>query len=190
MAEGLDSKKRILILVPGANARGGITNYYSSLKNHFTLPVDYMERGSRTWPARKGMIHEFSRIVKDTWKFYKLVRTKKYGLVQTTTAFSSLALFRDALFIIIASFYHIKIIVFYRGWDVALANKIKKRYLKLFKWVYFRADAVIDLSNENIKRLQSWGYSKPCYPETTVVSRQLVSGIDEEFINRRASKDP
>jgi glycosyltransferase involved in cell wall biosynthesis len=186
MAEKISSNNHILVLVPGSNARGGITNYYSSLKNHFTLPVDYLERGARTWPVRKSVIFEYSRIIKDTWKFFKLIRTKKYQLVQTTTAFSSLALFRDGLFIILAKFYHVKVIVFYRGWDKNLAVKIENKYLGIFKKIYFRADAVIDLASENIKRIQSWGYTRPCYLETTVVDQRLISGINEDFVKSRA----
>jgi glycosyltransferase involved in cell wall biosynthesis len=181
---------KVLILIPGKNARGGITNYYASLKDHFSLPVDYLERGARTWPDRTWPIRELFRVFKDAWKFLMLVRTGKYGLVQTTTSFSNMALLRDGLFILIAKFYRVKIIVFYRGWDMTLTDKIERKHLGLFKKVYFKADAVIELAKANIEKLRSWGYTKPCYLETTVVDQKLLYGIDEEFILNRSRKDP
>lgn len=176
---------RILILVPGVNARGGITNYYKSLTKYFTLPVDYLLRGSRSWPYRENLVSETIRIVKDIWIFFLHTRTKKYTLVQTNTSFSSWALYRDAAFILIAKFSKLKIIVFFRGWDQSLAERIGVRHLRLFKKVYFQADAIIDLSKKNIERLEKWGFKKPIYLETTVVDKELVKDISLDYLNKK-----
>jgi glycosyltransferase involved in cell wall biosynthesis len=171
----------ILILVPGIEARGGITNYYRVLKPLFSLPVSYFERGSRTWPVRKNAFYEFSRILKDSWRFYLLLKKNRFKVVQTTTSFSSMAILRDAVFIIIARLYKCRVIVFFRGWDEKFVSRISKNGLWLFKAIYFKADILIDLSNLNIERLKKWGYKKQCFLETTVVSKELVGSITEEF---------
>jgi glycosyltransferase involved in cell wall biosynthesis len=52
--------------------------------------------------------------------------------------------------------------------------------LFLFKWVYFKADAFIDLASTNIETLRKWGYKKSIYLETTVVDNKIVEGLDHE----------
>jgi glycosyltransferase involved in cell wall biosynthesis len=178
-------KDSVLILVPGAAARGGITNYYHALKPLFTLPVTYFERGARTWPVRKNALYEFSRIFRDGWKFYKLLRKNRFSLVQTTTSFSSLAILRDSVFIIIARLFKCRVIVFFRGWDEKFVSEIEKYALWLFKAIYFKADALIDLSKKNIERLKGWGYEKAIFLETTVVSKELIQDISEDYLQHK-----
>jgi len=182
------NSKKILILVPGQNARGGITNYYQTLKPIFSLSVDYFERGARNWPQKKSIIQEWGRIVRDTCSFLKTVRRKKYVLMQTTTSFSSSAILRDSIFILIARFFKIKTIVFIRGWDYKFAEKIEKKHLKFFKKIYFKVDGIIDLSNKNIEILQKWGYKGPLFLESTLVDEELIKGVNKEFVEERLNK--
>ena len=54
-----DKIHRIIVLIPGKNARGGIANYYNALFNH--LPSNYLgiERGSRNWPDQQNNLGTF-----------------------------------------------------------------------------------------------------------------------------------
>lgn len=176
------AKTKVLILVPGQNARGGITNYYYSIKKEFTYNVEYFLRGSRTYPFRESWIKDLLQPLKDLWRYFKKIRTKEYSLLQTTTAFDSVSLVRDFLFIILAKFYKLKVIIFFRGWDQEFAKKLEKRYLWFFKKVYFKADAIIELSSELKRKLISWGYKKNIYLETTLVDKELVKDLDEDEI--------
>jgi glycosyltransferase involved in cell wall biosynthesis len=178
-------KDNILILVPGLNARGGITNYYRVLKPLFRLPVTYFERGSRSWPNRKNTFAEFYRIFKDSWKFFNLLRKNQFALVQTTTSFSYLAIFRDAVFILIARIFKCRIIVFFRGWDEKFVQKVEKNSLWLFKRVYFKADSIIELSKDNVERLKKWGYKNQVYLETTVVEKESIQEVSERYLQNK-----
>jgi glycosyltransferase involved in cell wall biosynthesis len=173
---------KVLILVPGQNARGGITNYYYSIKKEFTYNVEYFLRGSRTYPFRESWIKDLLQPVKDLWRYFKKIRTKEYSLIQTTTAFDSVSLVRDFLFIILAKFYRLKVIIFFRGWDQEFSKKLEKRYLWFFKKVYFKADAIIELSSELKRKLISWGYKKNIYLETTLVDKELIKDLEEEDV--------
>lgn len=176
---------KILILVPGKSSHGGINNYYQTLRKHFDLSIEYLERGTRQWPIRKNILLVLVRILIDAWKFYKLVRTKKYALVQTTTSFSNLSILRDAIYILISKYFNLKVIVFYRGWDEAFTIKVERFYLNLFRFIYFKADAIIDLSSKNIETLRRWGYSKSIYLETTTVDMESLRCIDLEYVKNK-----
>lgn len=180
--------KKILILVPGENARGGITNYYYSIKQEFTYNVEYFQRGSRTFPFRESWIKDILQPVKDVIRFYKKIRKKEYSLLQTTTAFDSVSLIRDFIFIMLARRYKMKVVVFFRGWDLKFAERLEKKYLSLFKFVYFKADAIIELSSEFKKKLLSWGYKKNIYLETTLVDKNLVNGLTVDEVSSKYKK--
>jgi glycosyltransferase involved in cell wall biosynthesis len=176
---------KILILVPAKTARGGITNYYYSLEGKFTHHVDYFVRGARKWPVKNNVFVELSRMVSDVVRFTFQIFFKKYDLVQTTTSFSGNAILRDGIFILIAKLRGTKVIVFYRGWNYPYAEKVINEHLRLFKWVFFKADAMIDLARYNETMLRSMGYKKPVFLETTLVDETLVKDVNPDFIKRK-----
>jgi glycosyltransferase involved in cell wall biosynthesis len=184
-----EENKRILILIPGKDARGGIPVYYSALAPHFKLPVDFMERGARNWPERGNLFYELKRILRDYSRFVRAVNSGKYSLVLTNTSFSSLSIVRDGIYLIIARFYKLKTIVFFRGWDYDFAEKLKKKYFKIFKNVYFKSDAIIDLARKNIILLKNWGYTKQIYLETAVVDKNILERISRNQIENKYLKN-
>lgn len=177
--------KNILILVPASTASGGIKNYYRVLKNRFSLSVTYLERGSRHWPYRKGFLNSTIRLLKDYYSFHKIIRKKEYHLVQTTTSFSVFALFRDALYILLTKVHKRKIIVFFRGGDDSLVERMNTFHLWLFRLFYFRTDAIITLSQKNITRYLNWGYTGKIYLETTFVDESLIDSKCLKIIQKR-----
>ncbi len=184
------ARKRILIIVSGDNARGGITNYYRALKELFTLKVDYLTRGARNWPQHSNILSESFRLISDLFVFIFHVSSGKYVLVQTTTSFSSKAIIRDALYIIIAKLFRLKVIVFIRGWEDGFDVKLEKRYLSLIKVIYYRyVNAIIELSGSNIEKHKQWGFKKKIYLETTVVDKNLLKNIDEGSISIKYEPD-
>jgi len=58
--------------------------------------------------------------------------------------------------------------------------------LKLFKFIYFNTNALIDLSESNTKHLKAMGYQREIYLETTVVDINLIKGINvDQLIENR-----
>lgn len=174
--------KKILILVPAATARGGITNYYQVLKNAFSERVEYFERGARTWPYRKGILAELLRAWKDYQGYRKRLAEKDIGLVQTTTSLGFNTIIRDGMFVRHARNKGLKTIVFFRGWDDAAVEKVEKRYLWLFRFFFFKADTLITLSEKAKKDLKTWGCRQDIRIETTLVDKKLLEGVNEAFI--------
>lgn len=174
--------KKILILVPAATARGGITNYYQVLKNAFSDRVEYFERGARTWPYRKGVLSELLRAWKDYLAFRKRMAENDIALVQTTTSLGFNAIIRDGLFVRHARNKGLKTIVFFRGWDDTAVEKVEKRHLWLFKFFFLKADTLITLSEKAKKDLKTWGSRQDIRVETTLVDKKLLEGVNEAFI--------
>lgn len=167
----------VLILVPGRNARGGITNYYSSLRPHFPGNIKYLPRGSRNWPKRKNTAVEACRLSYDFIKYTWYLLFYKIKLVQITTAFSLNSIKRDSLYLSIAHFLRKKTVVFFRGWDENSCGIFEER--NCYKRIFFMSDAIIDLRQSNIKQLQNWGYRNKTYLETTVVDNEIIKYIKD-----------
>jgi len=175
----------ILILVPSPNARGGITNYYYSLRYFFDTNIHYFIRGERNWPQKSKPIKKIIRLLTDNVNFVCFLISKRIKLVQTTTSFSRGAILRDSIFILLAKLFRCKVIVFFRGWDEEYIKNINKFSFNIIKIIYFKADCIIDLSQTNINTLINWGYRKKIYLETTCVADNLLTNVSLDFINNK-----
>lgn len=181
-----EHKKKIIILVPGENARGGITNYYYSVKKQFPSNIIYFVRGVRNWPNKTSLFNKIVTHVLDYLKFVKIVANKDVGLVQTTTAFYSSSIFRDGVFIFISKLFGKKTIVFFHGWDNEFVYNISGIKKIILEKIFFKCDAIIDLSIHNIEYLKKLGYKNKLYLETTLVDEELLGdfNIDIQVNNR------
>ncbi len=183
------NSKTILLLVPAVSARGGITNYFEVLKGRFNLPVEYMLRGARTWPYRKRFFKEILRVWKDFLEFRERIKKGDIELIQTSTSLDLTSLLRDGLNIFYANKKHIKTIVFFRGWDKNLEDKIDKYFLWIFKFVFFRTDSFIVLSSDFKRKLEKWGYEKNIELETTIIDEYLIKDFSfEDHIQLREKR--
>jgi glycosyltransferase involved in cell wall biosynthesis len=173
----MNNPKKILILVPAFTARGGITNYYHALKEDFPEEIEYFERGARTWPVRKGTLPELIRAFKDYRKFKKRIKKGDIKLVQSTTSLGINSIIRDGFFLRFAHKKGIKTIAFFRGWDDIAEYVTHKKYLKLFRYFFFQADAMIVLSERTASTLNRWGYNGRIFIETTLVDKKLIADV-------------
>jgi len=181
-----DSAKKIIVLVPGQNAKGGITNYYYSIRKFFPTNIIYLERGVRNWPLKVSRFNEVVTHLKDYMEFVAMVSKRDVAMVQTTTAFASSSILRDGIFIFISKLFRKKTIVFFRGWDDKYVYNISGVHKKMVYKTFLKADAIIDLSVHNIEYLKQLGYKNKLYLETTLVDESLIENIDIDVcINNR-----
>lgn len=182
---------KILLSVPAETATGGIKNYFRALKNKFTLPVEYIERGARNWPFRRGVIPETKRFLSDILLFRKKIRSKEYAIMQTSTSLGFYSVFRDGIFLKIAQANGVKTIVFFRGWEKSFEEMIEKKYMSLFRRIFFKADLLIVLSPDFKDVLRKWGYMKEIVVETTLIDSALIRHLDmEAHLCKKQEKDP
>ena len=170
-------KDRILFLVPGQEAKGGVSNYYRTIQSHFVLNIIYFQRGARNWPNRKNAISEAARTLSDwIWFLFKLI-FENYKLVQTSTSLGKFSVIRDSVFLYISRLLGKKTVVFYHGWNYEYKKELEANNFGFFKKTFLKADTSIVLSSEFGKELLAWGYKNPIYTETTVVEESLVADI-------------
>ena len=184
----MNNTKKILLLVPASSVLGGVTTYINILKKEFTVDIDYLVRGNRTYPFRKGKISNFFRFLKDVFLFILTLMVRRYKLIQTNTSFDKHGIFRDSFYVLISKLFFQKVLVVYHGWDNDFVNLVERKYLKLFKFIFFKANAFVVLSSEFKDTLIKWGYTKPIYVETTIVDKELVKNITEESVRTKYSQ--
>jgi len=179
-------KNNVLILVPSINARGGITNYYYSIRKNFPENIHYITRGARNWPHKSNKLAEGVRMISDYINFTVSLFKKDIQVVQTTTAFYGSCVIRDGIFLFIARLFGKKTIVFFRGWDDKFVYSISGIKKKIVEKVFFKANAIIDLSQQNIDHIKKMGFKNKLILETTLVDEALVKDIDiQKYIDKR-----
>lgn len=168
---------RVLVNTPDISAVGGVANYYKVLRPYLGPDVEYFIVASR--PGEKGGFSFFRRLFRDYWDFACRLRRGHFDLVHLNPSLLPKALLRDAGFLLLAKACGKKVVILVHGWDLRFERSIEKRFLFLFRMIYFRADAFVVLASAFQKTLRRWGYNRPVLLETTAVE-------DEEFASEAA----
>lgn len=174
-----------LILIPGKNARGGVTTYFNSAAKHLAKEVAYLERGCRSFPYRKGFFHDALRLLKDYANFIKKIAgNRKIRLVHINTSLDKNGAYRDSIYVFLTKMLGKKAVVFYHGWDENFAKAFlaKKAF---FRNTLFKADASIVLAKEFGAALKKSGYKREVYVETTIVDTELIKTLSENQISQK-----
>ena len=151
---------------------GGVGFYYDVLKKHFQSNVKHIYVGKRK--TDETPFHQLIRLVKDYIHFTREIIYGKYDLIHINPSLRSKSLMREGVYLLIAKLSRKKTVVFFRGWDETLENRIKNRYAKIFRFIYFPADAIIVLASRFKNFLEEMGYKNPIYLETTLVSDEIL----------------
>jgi glycosyltransferase involved in cell wall biosynthesis len=157
----------VLVTTPDLEKQGGVAAYYAMLREHLGADVHFCRAGART--AGETALAQGIRLLRDYGRFYRTARSGPYDLIHLNPSLGRKALIRDGLSLLIAKALGRRVLVFLHGWDPVCEAAIRRRFLPLFRWVYFRADAFIVLASRFQSVLREFGYDKPVYLETTVV---------------------
>jgi len=112
---------------------------------------------------------EAFRFFRDYWRFVKALRSGSHDIVHLNPSMGNKAVLRDGLFLLIVKMFGKRVLIFIHGWDLDYERTLRRRWLWLFRWVYFRADAFIVLAKEFRDKLKEMGCKKTIYCETTTV---------------------
>jgi len=163
----------VLVTTPDPEETGGVAAYYAVLREHLGADVDFCVVGTRA--GRETALRKGIRLLRDYGRFYRAARSKRYDLIHLNPSLGPKALLRDGLSLLLAKSLGRRVLVFLRGWDPACEAALRRRFLPLFRWVYFRADAFVVLASQFRSTLQEFGCRKPIYLETTVVPDEVFS---------------
>jgi len=164
---------RVLVTAPDLEETGGVATYYAVLREHLGADVDFCLVGTRT--GRETALGKAVRLLRDYGRFYRAAQSKRYDLIHLNPSLGPNALLRDGLSLLLAKSLGHRVLVFLHGWDPACEAAIRRRFLPLFRWVYFRADAFVVLASQFRSALQEFGCHKPIYLETMVVPDEIFS---------------
>ncbi|MDK9557291.1 glycosyltransferase family 4 protein [Marinobacter sp. M216] len=171
---GYDSmSSKVLINLPSLALPGGVSNHYRGLQPYWRQEVFYNFTGGRH--GLPGPIV----LIFDYIKFLFLCITRRYKTVVLNPSLGRTAILRDAMFLRLAKFFRLKVIVFFHGWDPAM-EKIINSNPDFFRRKFGRANSFIVLASEFSDKLNSWGLERPVYLSTTKVYDRLVEGFDIE----------
>jgi glycosyltransferase involved in cell wall biosynthesis len=163
----------VLVTTPAFDKPGGVAAYYAILRRHLHAEVQFCLTGSRT--EREAPVRSWTRLLQDYGHFYRIVRRGRHDLVHLNPSLRVKALIRDGLSLLLAKSLGKKVLVFLHGWDPACESSIRRRFLFLFRWVYFKADAFVVLASQFQSVLREFGYDKPIYVMATAVPDEVLS---------------
>ena len=171
---------KVLVCTPSLSRAGGVANYYSVLRKHFTTAVEYAAFGRRS-DAVSGFA-AVRQLLRDYAAFVARLRAGDVDLVHINPSMMPAAVSRDALLVLLAKWLGIPVIVFFRGWNPTWAARFMRYAPFLFTRIFFRADAIIVLADAFRDTLRRLGYQGSIYVKTTVVDDEAfasASGADE-----------
>lgn len=162
---------RVLLTTPSTDLLGGVANYYRELRRHLPSEIEYFVVGARG--KRGGIARGIARTLADYGRFAATLRRNRYDLVHVNPSLTWKAVIRDGILVLLARMLGCRVLVFFRGWDKGCERSIVSYFAIPFRFVYFRAAAIIVLANEFARRLRDMGYRGPIHLETTLAEEQI-----------------
>jgi len=123
---------KILIVVPDIRKLGGIEQYYSKLKNKFTIAVEYFTIGERL-NKNSNKYQRYFRLINDYFRFIKVLKKEKYDIIHINPSLDFIMFFREGIFSILAKIYKKRTIIFFRGWYTSFEQFLGKYGIWIFK---------------------------------------------------------
>lgn len=171
-------KEKILILVPSPKSPGGVGHYYQKIQPYFTFQVSYFIRGVRNQQSFSSRaVYPLIQLC-DYVRFIFLLAFKRFEIVQFNTSFGITGIIRDSIFIAITRLFRKKYIVFFRGIEEKVINKVEQNYFALLSKTFLKADSIWVLSEKLKRKIIEWGYSGTLELETTLVDPALLGNFD------------
>lgn len=177
----------ILVLTPDLKCTGGVTNYYNALNLTSFEHIEYFFVNSAKKESKIGVT---LRLINNYIKFIKKLRvggrrSGKFKLVHINPSLDHKSFFRDAMFFYLASWFQVKIVIFFRGWEESYEDKIKYSALHrfIFDRTYKKCKNYIVLSQKFKDSLIEMGVPEEgtnFWIETTVADSSFLDDFDLE----------
>ncbi len=162
---------KILINTPRLNHLGGVANHYSGLKDYWTENVKYNTVGKRSQKRGSGLLW----LPYDVLKFVFIILLFRPDVVLLNPSLGKSALKRDFIFLNIAKYFRIKVVVLIHGFNWSYASIIDQ------KWVsrnLNKASKILVLANAFKEELHRWGVTEPIALTTTKVNDRMLDGYN------------
>lgn len=177
---------KVLVTTTEFEKLSGVAHYNSLLKKYFSVDADFLFVGSRRAEANGIGI---GRLISDKRNFRHAITSGKYDLVHLNPSLVWKAVIRDGFLLQAAKANGIPVVVFIHGWNRSFEGKLTGWRLRLFKDVFFEADAIVVLANEFKRKIECWGYPGPVYTETTAFDDEQTSEFTPPVLEQELSRE-
>jgi len=183
--------KKVLILCPHPERKGGVAHYYRAIKRHFSsdnLTIQYYYTGKKS--DNPSLPFRIKHSIKDILSLLTCI--SKYDMIHLNPSLDMKAIIRDGIYNFIAKrIFRKKTIVFFHGWSSDLENTINNGFIPIFK-IIFNCDCILVLADSFKTKLLSWGYDPDkIIVETTNIDDALFQNFSiEDRLARIDSNSP
>ncbi|TDY16885.1 glycosyltransferase involved in cell wall biosynthesis [Paraburkholderia sp. BL6665CI2N2] len=159
---------KVLFVGPSLDKPGGVANYCKLMVESFRITTLYHTIGRRL--EESGRWSTVRRMVLDFWSFGALLRESKPDIIQLNPSLNFNSMVRDALLLRLCRRSDARTVVFFHGWNDALAERLSRPLLRGFiRWAMRPADAIVVLCTAYRDALIGMGVDAPIYVETVAV---------------------
>ena len=172
---------KIFIIRPPFNFLGGISYHYRGLAPFWKEDITYLPCG------RRNKIPAYLTMIPDWLRLFFTLFFKKPDVILINTSLLWPPLFRDAIFILIASLFKVKVVTFIHGWSNKVFDKLSS-HPKLFKKIYNKNTFLYVLCSDFRESLVKLGITQPILLNSTKVDDYLVEDYKREYINEKQAR--
>jgi glycosyltransferase involved in cell wall biosynthesis len=181
------NKKKVLIIGPSRKFLGGVSNYYNIVLPKLTatdsLLIKYIEIGSENKPMLRFISPLFDLI-----KISFFIVYFRPSIVHLNPSLNTKAIIRDSLFALIARVFGVKLIVFFRGWNVNNQWLFETFLLKKLTKILLLADRYLVLNTTVEKYLIAKKVNPSNISRATTVIPDSYS-MSDIYIEQSISKE-
>lgn len=182
----VEGKMKVLLNTPPLDCMGGVATFYLNLREHLGDEIVYFHTGRRNG---ESSLRSVLRLVVDYMRFVLVLCQTHFDIVHLNPSLGLRAIWRDAVFILIARAFRKKTVVFMHGWNKDYEEALRKRGLWLFQITYLRVNAFMVLASEFKLDLRFMGYTGPVHIVTTTFDSALLQQASG-YKKRTNSKEP
>lgn len=173
-------KRKVLVLCPAQEAKGGVSYYYSLIHSNFNsdrLTLDFYYTGRASKKSFKN-----SWFLKSLFDTLYLIKTiPSYNLIVLNPSLDPKSIIRDATYNFIAKrIFAKKTLILFHGWNKRTEEYIRSRGQVLFRY-FFYCDRLLVLANQFRNVLIEWGFPPDKIGLETTIYKQFAV---------KAHKDP
>ena len=179
-------KPNVLITHPDPRDLGGVASFFRILEPFVSVNVDHFVIGRR--PDETSARFSIFRLIADYLRFARTLSAGAYDIVHVNPSLNRKGVLRDAVFVLLSTrVFRKNTVVFFHGWEIDYAEALVGWKLRLFNFVFARADATIVLARDFKETLVKWGFEgQRVYVETTAYEERLTDGFEiEDGIHHR-----
>jgi glycosyltransferase involved in cell wall biosynthesis len=155
-------------VVTTLRTHGGVGNFYDAVLPY--LGDDFIACPVGAAVHGQDALRRILPVLRDAALLVRSLVTSGADSVVVNPSLDVRSLVRDGLSVMVAKALKRHVVVFLRGWDPATEQALRGTWLRAFRAVFFRADALIVLSSEFREALRRWGYPGPIHVFTTVAA--------------------